>query len=71
VAFNKQEIVDLAEKIGTYKLSIEPYKDCCSLVANKHPSTNVPLEKAKKIEEEIGIAKIVEKTLAQTEITEI
>lgn len=71
VAFNKQEIVDLAEKIGTYKASILPYKDCCSLVANRHPSTSVPLEKVKRIEGEIDIQKIVEKTLAETESVEI
>lgn len=71
VAFNKQEIVDLAEKIGTYKLSIEPYKDCCSLVANKHPSTSVPLEKAKRLEEEMGMEKVVERTLAETHSEEV
>lgn len=71
VAFNKQEIVDLASKVGTYRLSLEPYKDCCSLVATKHPSTSVPLEKAKQIEEEINIGKIVEKTLAETKSYEV
>jgi len=71
VAFNKQEIVDLATKVGTYKLSLEPYKDCCSLVATKHPSTCVPLEKAKKIEDEINIGKIIEKTLAETKSFEV
>lgn len=71
IGFNKQEIVDLAKRIGTYEMSIEEYKDCCSLVAYKNPSTNVKLEAAKKIEEEIEMEKIVEKTLGQVEVVEI
>ena len=70
VAFNKQEIVDLAIKIGTYDTSIEPYKDCCSLVAHKNPSTQVRLETAKKIEQEINIEDIVEKTLGLCDVLE-
>jgi thiamine biosynthesis protein ThiI len=69
--FNKQEIVDLAKKIGTYGISIEQYKDCCSLVAHKNPSTKVPLALAKKAEAEMGIQEVVEKTLEQTEIFEL
>ncbi len=33
IGFDKQEIMDLGEKIGTYPISIEPYKDCCALYA--------------------------------------
>ncbi|MFZ5501315.1 MAG: tRNA sulfurtransferase, partial [Candidatus Micrarchaeota archaeon] len=68
---NKQEIIDLSLRIGTYDLSIQPYKDCCSLVANKNPSTKVPLDLAKEAEEEIGMDAIVEKTLEKTEIFDI
>jgi thiamine biosynthesis protein ThiI len=71
ISFNKQEIVDLAKKFGTFEVSIEPYKDCCSLVATKNPSTKVWLQAAKKIEEEIGIDKIVDRTLEQVEVLEI
>lgn len=71
ISFNKQEIVDLARKIDTFSLSIEPYKDCCSLVANKSPDTKVWIQDAKDIEQEINIEKIVEKTLEQIEIVEI
>jgi len=68
--YDKQEIVSLAKKAGTYDLSIEDYKDCCSLVAAKHPSTKVKPEKARAIEEEIDVGEIVDKTLAQTETLE-
>ncbi|MDD5171942.1 MAG: tRNA 4-thiouridine(8) synthase ThiI [Candidatus ainarchaeum sp.] len=71
IGFNKQEIVDLAMKIGTFEVSIESYKDCCSLVAHKSPCTRVPLKVAKRMEEEMGIEEVVKKTLKQIEIMEI
>jgi thiamine biosynthesis protein ThiI len=71
IGFNKQEIVDLAMKIGTYEASIEPYKDCCSLVAHKSPCTRVPLCIAKRMEDEIRIDEVVERSLKQIEIIEI
>ena len=39
VAFDKQDIVDLSEKIGTYETSILPYEDCCTIFVAKHPVT--------------------------------
>ena len=70
ITFNKQEIVDLAKKIGIYDISVAQYKDCCSLVAHKSPSTRAKLGAVKKIEDEICIASVVEKTLENTEIME-
>ncbi len=61
---NKQEIVDTAERIGTYRASIEPYKDCCSLVAHKRPSTRVRREAAIAAEAQIGVEGIARRTLA-------
>ena len=37
IGMNKQEIVDIARKIGTYEISILPYGDCCSFLIAKHP----------------------------------
>ncbi|MFH1520480.1 MAG: tRNA uracil 4-sulfurtransferase ThiI [Candidatus Micrarchaeota archaeon] len=71
ISFNKQEIIDLAMKIDTFSLSIESYKDCCSLVAHKNPNTKVWIQDAKNIEQEINIERIVEKTIEQIEIVEI
>jgi len=35
ITYEKQEIIDLARRINTYDISIEPYKDCCSLISRK------------------------------------
>ncbi|HEX3076553.1 MAG TPA: tRNA uracil 4-sulfurtransferase ThiI [Lachnospiraceae bacterium] len=39
IGFDKQDIVDIAEKINTYETSILPYEDCCTIFVAKHPVT--------------------------------
>ncbi len=39
IAFDKQDIVDIAEKIDTYETSVLPYEDCCTIFVAKHPVT--------------------------------
>jgi len=68
LTYDKEEIIHLARKIGTYRTSLEEYKDCCSLVAVKSPATKSKLEKAKTIEEKIKIDEVVEKTLKEIEL---
>jgi len=71
VGQDKQEIIDTAEKIGTYPVSIEKYRDCCSLVAEKHPATKAKLKYVEAEEEKIDIEKLVEETIDSMEIVEI
>lgn len=54
VCYDKQEIIDLAEKIGTYETSIEPYEDCCTTFVAKHPVTKPPLKAILKSESHLG-----------------
>ncbi len=51
IGFDKEEIVDLAKKIGTYGISILPYDDCCSLMVSRHPVTNASIEEVERMEE--------------------
>ena len=37
IGFDKQEIIDISEKIGTFETSIQPYEDCCTIFVAKHP----------------------------------
>lgn len=39
IGFDKQEIVDISEKIGTFETSIQPFEDCCTIFVAKHPVT--------------------------------
>ena len=47
---DKQEIVDISEKIGTYETSILPYEDCCTTFVAKHPVTKPVLSAIEKSE---------------------
>ena len=51
IGFDKQEIVDISERIGTYETSILPYEDCCTIFVAKHPVTKPNLNVIKKSEE--------------------
>ncbi len=48
--FDKQEIVDLAKKIDTFEISIQPYEDCCTVFVPKHPETKPKKSIIEKIE---------------------
>ena len=54
IGFDKQEIVDLAEKIGTYETSILPYEDCCTIFVAKHPVTKPNVKSIKKSETKLA-----------------
>lgn len=57
IGFDKQEIVDLSEKIGTFETSIQPFEDCCTIFVAKHPVTkpnlNIIHKSETKLEEKI------------------
>lgn len=50
VGMDKQEIINISEKIGTYETSILPFEDCCTIFVAKHPVTKPNLKQIKKSE---------------------
>ncbi len=58
IGFDKQEIVEVAEKIGTFETSILPYEDCCTIFVAKHPVTkpnvNIIRRHEHNLDERIG-----------------
>lgn len=50
IAFDKQEIIDISQRIGTFETSIQPYEDCCTIFVAKHPVTKPNLNIIKKSE---------------------
>jgi len=62
ISYNKQEIIEIAKKIGTYEFSIKPYQDCCSFLISKHPITRAKIEIIKEIEKNLNL-KLEEKAL--------
>ena len=50
IGFDKQEIVDISEKIDTYETSVLTYEDCCTIFVAKHPVTKPHLDRIKRSE---------------------
>lgn len=68
VAMDKQEIVDLSQKIGTYDISIQPHEDCCTIFIPKHPSTRPKLDHIRSIEKDFDIEELIAESLENTEV---
>lgn len=68
IGFDKEEIIEISKRIGTYDISIMPCEDTCSLFAPKHSSAFVNEEKVKEFEKLIDINKIVKKIVKETEV---
>ena len=73
IGFDKQEIIEVSEKIDTYETSIQPYEDCCTIFVAKHPVTkpnlNVIRIHERNLDEKIDA--LVKTALETDEVIEI
>ncbi len=67
VGMDKDEIVSIARKIGTFETSILPYEDCCTVFVPKHPTTKPVLEKILQSQSKIDMEYWVNKAVEETE----
>lgn len=73
IGFDKQEIVEISEKIDTYETSILPYEDCCTIFVAKHPVTRPKLDIIKRSETRMSedIDRLVQEALDTTEVINV
>lgn len=71
VAMDKTDIMDIANKIGTYETSILPFEDCCTIFVPKHPKTKPRLIEIEAHEAVLDIETLVRDALDQAEVIEI
>lgn len=67
IGMDKEEIVQIARKIGTFETSILPYEDCCTVFTPKHPNTKPKLPKILEAEANLDVDALVEEAVAGTE----
>lgn len=67
IGMDKDEIVRIARKIGTFETSILPFEDCCTVFVPKHPTTRPTLEKIVESEKNIDMQGLVNKAVEETE----
>lgn len=71
ISADKNDIIDLAQRIGSYEISNEPYEDCCTVFSPKSPWTKPRLHTILEYEERLPIQELVEEALAEIVTTEI
>lgn len=67
VGFDKEEIVTLARKIGTFETSILPYEDCCTVFTPRHPKLKPTAAEAEECEKALDVEGLVEEAFNSIE----
>lgn len=67
IGFDKDEIIEIAERIGTFKTSILPYEDCCTIFLPKKPVTKPRLDAVLKVESALDLDTLVNNAMQNIE----
>ena len=67
IGMDKEEIVQISRKIGTYETSILPYEDCCTVFTPRHPRLRPTIGEMQYAEEKLDIDKLVAEAVAGIE----
>lgn len=67
IGFDKEEIIDVAQRIGTFETSILPYEDCCTVFVPKHPVTKPKVDKLRESEALVDFEPLIRKAIESTE----
>ncbi len=67
IGLDKEEIIGIAKKIGTFETSILPYEDCCTVFVPQHPVTKPTVEKLRESEALVDWTQMIQQAMADTE----
>lgn len=71
LSMDKNEIIEIAQKIDTFDLSIQPFEDCCTVFAPPAPKTKPRINRARQYEERLDVDGLIQRALDGIQITEI
>lgn len=71
IGMNKEEIIKISQKIGTFEISILPQEDCCTLFVPKHASGAGDLKKIKNFEKKIDFKQLIKNCWRKVEILKL
>lgn len=71
VTMDKLEIIDIAQKIDTFDISIQPFEDCCTIFASDRPKTNPKIKNTEQYEKRMDVEGLVERAVAGIMVTTI
>jgi thiamine biosynthesis protein ThiI len=68
IGMDKSEIIEIAEKIGTFETSSLPYEDCCTVFTPRHPATHPRRDVIAQSESRLDAESLIAAALAGTEV---
>lgn len=71
VTMDKLEIIDIAQKIDTFDISIQPFEDCCTIFTPDRPKTNPKIKNTEQYEKRMDVEGLVERAVAGIMVTTI
>ncbi|HJD08251.1 MAG TPA: tRNA 4-thiouridine(8) synthase ThiI [Candidatus Ligilactobacillus faecavium] len=71
LSMDKNEIIEIAQKIDTFDLSIQPFEDCCTVFAPPAPKTKPRIDRARQYEERLDVDGLIQRALDGIQTTEI
>lgn len=71
LSMDKNEIIEIAQKIDTFDLSIQPFEDCCTVFAPPAPKTKPRIDRARQYEERLDVDGLIQRAMDGIQITEI
>lgn len=71
VTMDKLEIIEIAEKIDTFEISIQPFEDCCTIFAPDRPKTNPKIKNVEQYESRLDVEGLVERAVSGIMVTTI
>ena len=71
IGMDKEEIVRLSRKIGTFDTSILPYEDCCTVFTPRHPRTKPNLDEVREAEAVLDIEGLIDRAMTNREFVRI
>ncbi|MBQ2061460.1 MAG: tRNA 4-thiouridine(8) synthase ThiI [Oscillospiraceae bacterium] len=71
IGMDKEEIVRLARKIGTFDTSILPYEDCCTVFTPRHPKTKPDVAEVRELESVLDVEGLCQRAMAGRELVRI
>ncbi len=71
IGMDKNEIIEIARKIGTFETSILPFEDCCTVFTPKHPKTRPNLAQVRAAQAAFDFAPLIEEAIQGIEVKTI
>ena len=71
IGMDKEEIIRISRKIGTFDTSILPYEDCCTVFTPRHPKTKPHVEEVRELEAVLDVDALCDRAMAGREFVRI